>query len=65
MDFDFSLFLRALGLAFVIEGIVWAIFPNGMRRAMASLLESGEAQIRGMGLFILVLGTTLAWLASR
>ena len=46
MQFDFALFLRALGLAFVLEGLCWALFPGGMRRAMAGLLSRPERQLR-------------------
>ena len=50
MQFDLALFLRALGLAFVLEGLCWALFPGGMRRAMASLLPRPESQLRLTGL---------------
>ena len=50
MQFDLALFLRALGLAFVLEGLCWALFPGGMRRAMASLLPRPESQLRLAGL---------------
>ena len=46
MQFDLALFLRALGLAFVLEGLCWALFPGGMRRAMASLLRRREGGVR-------------------
>ncbi|MBQ4567993.1 MAG: DUF2065 domain-containing protein [Desulfovibrio sp.] len=50
MEFDFDLFLRAAGLAFVLEGLCWAVFPAGMRRAMLALADSPEQQLRLAGL---------------
>ena len=38
MKFDYTLFLRALGLAIIIEGLCWTLFPGGMRRALLQLL---------------------------
>ena len=56
MQFDFALFLRALGLAFVLEGLCWALFPGGMRRAMAGLLSRPERQLRLAGLAAVAAG---------
>ena len=42
MRFDFDLFLRALGLAVVLEGLCWALFPRGMRRALRELLAQPD-----------------------
>ena len=35
-------FLAALGLVFVIEGLVFAAFPGQAKRAMASVMETPE-----------------------
>lgn len=66
MHFDLDLFLRAVGLAFVLEGLCWAIFPGAMRRAMLALADSPEQQTRlaglvavGLGLFVVSLTQAL------
>ena len=63
MQFDFALFLRALGLAFVLEGLCWALFPGGMRRAMAGLLSRPERQLRLAGLAAMAAGLLVIRLA--
>lgn len=59
MHFDFSLFLCALGLAFVLEGVLWAAFPEGMRRTMLELTQAPSAMLRGCGLAALCVGLLL------
>ena len=54
--------LLALCLAFAIEGMVYALFPNGMRRLLAAFLESSETQIRLTGLAAAAIGVGLIWL---
>ena len=61
MKFDYALFLRALGLAIVIEGLCWTLFPGGMRRA----LPQPESRLRIIGLIALAAGLGLVALASR
>ena len=63
MDFDLPLLLRALGLALVLEGLCWALFPAGMRRAMRLLLREPDAGLRGAGLAAVAAGLFLVWLA--
>lgn len=64
MELDMELFFRALGLAIVLEGLCWTLFPGGMRRALLSLLPLPESSLRGVGLVALALGLLLVWLAS-
>lgn len=62
MDFDTSLFICAVGLAFIFEGLPWALFPDAMRRAMESLSVSPTGVLRGMGLAAIGLGLLIVWL---
>ena len=64
MDFNIGLFLRALGLAIVLEGLCWTLFPGGMRRALLQLLPLPESRLRVIGLAALALGLLLVRLAS-
>ncbi len=63
MRFDFDLFLRALGLAVVLEGLCWALFPRGMRRALRELLAQPEGRLRAVGLAAVAVGLLLTSLA--
>ncbi|SDF77994.1 DUF2065 domain-containing protein [Desulfovibrio legallii] len=63
MRFDFALFLRALGLAIVLEGLCWALFPGGMRRALRTLMSQPESRLRAAGLAAVAVGLLLTALA--
>lgn len=65
MNFDLSLFLRALGLALIMEGVLWTLFPRAMRRAMRHLLKAPVSQVISAGLTALLSGLFLVWLGSR
>ncbi len=65
MEFNIELFLRALGLAVVLEGLCWTLFPGGMRRALLSLLPLPESRLRIVGLTALALGLLVVWFASH
>lgn len=54
-------FLTALGLVFVIEGLVFAAFPGPAKRAVAAMLETPEATLRLVGLISAVIGLVVIW----
>ncbi len=56
-------FLAALGLVFVIEGLIFAAFPAQAKRAMQSVLETPEASLRLIGLGAALIGVIVVWLA--
>jgi len=56
-------FLAAVGLVFVIEGLVFAAFPGQAKRAMTSVLETPDATLRAIGLVSAVIGLVVVWLA--
>jgi uncharacterized protein len=55
-------FLAALGLVFVIEGLVFAAFPEAAKRAMSSVLETPDLSLRLIGIGSAVLGVLMVWL---
>ena len=55
-------FLAALGLVFVIEGLVFAAFPAQAKRAMQSVLETPDASLFTIGIGSAVVGLILVWL---
>jgi uncharacterized protein YjeT (DUF2065 family) len=56
-------FLAAVGLVFVIEGLIFAALPGHAKRAMMSVLETPEATLRAVGLGSAVVGVLIVWLA--
>jgi uncharacterized protein YjeT (DUF2065 family) len=54
-------FLAALGLFFAIEGICLAAFPGGAKRAMATVLETPDGQLRLAGIASAVVGVLIVW----
>ena len=56
-------FLAALGLVFVIEGLIFAALPGQAKRAMMSVLETPDGSLRGIGLAAAIVGVILVWLA--
>jgi uncharacterized protein YjeT (DUF2065 family) len=54
-------FLVALGLVFVLEGLVFAGFPAAAKRAMASVVETPEATLRVIGVVSAVFGVLVVW----
>jgi uncharacterized protein YjeT (DUF2065 family) len=54
-------FLAALGLVFVIEGLVFAAFPGPAKRAVASVLETPETTLRVIGIGSAVVGLLVVW----
>jgi uncharacterized protein YjeT (DUF2065 family) len=55
-------FLVALGLVFVIEGLVFAAFPASAKRAVAALLATNDLTLRLMGIGSAIVGLVLVWL---
>ena len=55
-------FIAALGLVFVIEGLVFAAFPGAAKRAVAHVLETPESMLRLVGLSSAVIGLIVIWL---
>ncbi len=55
-------FLAALGLVFVLEGLVFAAFPTAAKRSLATVLARPEATLRMVGIASAVFGLGLIWL---
>jgi uncharacterized protein len=55
-------FLTALALILVIEGGLYALFPVGMKRAMAMLLTQSSEHLRTAGFGAATAGVALIWL---
>ena len=53
--------LTAVALIFVVEGIVYALFPIQMQRALLTLREQPASMLRAMGLAAAILGVAGVW----
>jgi uncharacterized protein YjeT (DUF2065 family) len=54
-------FFVAIGLVFVIEGLMFAAFPASAKRAMMSVVETPEQTLRLVGLGCALVGVILVW----
>ena len=55
-------FLAALGLVFVIEGLIFAAFPEAAKRAMTSVLQTPDVSLRLIGIGSAIVGLAMVWL---
>jgi uncharacterized protein YjeT (DUF2065 family) len=55
-------FVAALGLVLVIEGLAFAAFPAATRRAMATMMEAPDGNLRTAGVVAAVVGVGVIWL---
>ena len=54
--------LAAVGLVLVIEGLLYAAFPNAARRMMEMAREMPDSTLRTGGLGALTVGVLIVWL---
>ncbi len=59
-----KLILMAIAIAFIIEGLAPALFPNKWRNYVAKLAEESVPNIRSIGIFIILIGLALFWWSS-
>ncbi len=55
-------FLTALGLAILIEGVCYALFPDAMKKMMLSVLEQPSSALRMLGVTAAIVGVGIIWL---
>ena len=55
-------FIVALGLVFVIEGLIFAANPGAAKRAMVHVLDTADGPLRIIGIGSAILGVVLVWL---
>jgi uncharacterized protein YjeT (DUF2065 family) len=54
--------LTAAALVLVLEGVLWALFPNGMKQAAARAIVLESGVLRTGGLIFAGLGVFIVWL---
>ena len=57
--------IAALGLALAIEGLLFAAFPDAVRRAMLEAAGSPSERMRFVGIASALAGVLLVWLARQ
>jgi uncharacterized protein len=55
-------FLQALALVLVIEGVLYALFPAGLKRMMARAANVSDDALRVAGLLACAAGVAAIWL---
>lgn len=56
-------FLTACGLALVIEGVAYALFPGAMQRMIATVLAMQPQSLRLFGVLAAAVGVAGVWVA--
>jgi uncharacterized protein YjeT (DUF2065 family) len=62
MQFDWTLFFMALGLAFLFEGLPYFIFAERMPQLLLTLAGRPPRSLRALGLTAMILGVLLMFL---
>ena len=57
--------LGALGLLLIIEGLLYALFPNRMKNMIRSMLEMNNDTLKWGGLASAIVGFLMLWIAVR
>jgi uncharacterized protein len=60
-----KLFLSALGLMLIFEGLPYFMFPDKLKGWLNRLLKLPDSQLRWFGLVSLVVGVILIYLTRR
>jgi uncharacterized protein YjeT (DUF2065 family) len=55
-------FIVAIGLVLALEGLLFAAFPGAAKQAMANVLETPDAILRGVGIASALIGIVVIWL---
>jgi uncharacterized protein YjeT (DUF2065 family) len=63
MKFQFNIFLAALGLAFILEGLPYFLAPGAVKRMLVRMLNVQPSSLRLVGLGSMAAGLILVALA--
>ncbi len=55
----------ALALVLVIKGVLYALFPDGMKRLVVQMLTVPAPMLRAVGLAAACIGVGAVWLMRR
>lgn len=54
--------VTALGLVFVIEGLLWAVFPAYGRKLLEAIADQSANELRIAGVVAIAVGVGIVWL---
>jgi len=60
--FQWTDLIVALGLVLVIEGLLYALFPGGIRRLVAEIPKLSDSMLRTFGVAALCSGVFIVWM---
>ncbi len=60
-----KLFLCAVGLLLIFEGMPYFLSPSKMKRFLSQLMDVPDKQLHVMGLISMLIGLTLVYLGTR
>ena len=55
----------AFGLILVIEGVLYSLFPQAMKRMLEQIMALPPQSLRSAGLISTVIGVAIVWLMRR
>ncbi|RED54207.1 DUF2065 domain-containing protein [Aestuariispira insulae] len=61
MNEFFIALITAVGLVLVLEGAIYALFPDGMKRMMSQMSYVPPDVLRRAGLVAAVIGAAIVW----
>lgn len=62
MMFDF---LMGIGFAFVIEGLIWGLFPRQITKVVTELIKMDAMALRYFGVGSLAFGVGIIWFVQQ
>ena len=60
-----STLLTAFGLFLIIEGLLYALFPNIMKSMIGKMLNSSNETLKWTGIISAVIGLIIIWLVKE
>ncbi|MCJ8318666.1 MAG: DUF2065 domain-containing protein [Colwellia sp.] len=58
---DSKIFITALALAFIIEGLLPTLFPNKWKSYVSKVSQESASSIRAMGIIAMLCGVLILW----
>jgi uncharacterized protein len=57
--------IAALGLALAVEGLLFAAFPDAVKRAMIEAAQAPGERMRLVGILSAAIGVMIVWVARK
>ncbi|WP_459875691.1 DUF2065 domain-containing protein [Desulfothermus naphthae] len=60
-----QLFFCALGMAFILEGMIYFLFPVDLKKFLENISEIPSSAFRNFGLFAMLIGLVIIYFTIR